>query len=858
MALSSVKNHPPMTERPARRFLHRGGEPDRAARNTGVSLLAYWGDVMYAARSLRRSPAFTTLATATLAIGIGAITASAALTSQVLLGPLMGVAAPNELVLVVFEREPGRATGISFPNFTDLRQSISPFADLAGYSPVTLHLAPPGDAALRIDGAIVTGDYFGLLGVRANRGRFFTADELRLGGDAHVAVLSHALWTSAFGSAADVIGTRIELNGTRFTIIGIAAPGFRGTERLQPFDVWVPATAYPRLRYLPTLDLSDRRPGVIQAVLGRLAQGTTQEIVEERLRLTMGDLAKRYPEANEIYRTFVPSVYVEIDLPVGVRGRLRKLARLLFGLAGLVLVVSCVNVASMLLLRGVRGRGDRALRYALGASPARLVSLATAEACLLAVGGSAGGLLIALWLTFMLRGTTVLELPPIGRASLNAPTLIVASSLALLVAIACGLVSFSAMRKDRVADQLHAAAQHHTRVVSRVFGALVVAQIAMSCVLAVGALLFERTLQNLNRVPLGFEPRDVLVFGIDPAVQGYSRPRGRVLAGELLRSVHSLPGVQSATLAASLPFAGTYRELDVRSEGATESRALTLSLGFFVQPGYFETLGIPVLLGRDFTATETTDLLNEQGQVAILSESLAQELFGERDPLGQRVVEGEGARERAHTVIGVVGDVRATQLRGEHEAAMYRPFAASFGSEVFVLIRSGLPKVELERRLREQLADLDPSLPPFRVESLTESVARATAEERIVALVVRTLALLAAALAAVGLYSVLAYMVAGRTREIGLRMALGARRGNVIRVVACDAALLIGVGALLGLVSSATATRLIESRLFGVGRMDPASYVTVLLIMCLVGVCASLAPIRAAVSVDPVEALRHD
>jgi putative ABC transport system permease protein len=651
-------------------------------------LLTYSGDVAYAARSLRRSPAFTVIAAVTLAVGIGAVSASVGLVSQVLLRPLAGVTASQELVLVAFEREPGRATGVSYPNLSDLRDAASPIADLVGYSPVALHLAPQGGAAVRLEGAMVVGDYFHLLGVRAHRGRLFAPEELRPDGASFVAVVSHALWRSSFGAAQDVIGRSIELNGTLFTIVGVAPPGFHGTERLEPVDVWVPAPTYARLRHATGLALSDRRPGVIQALIGRLRPGATPGALEAGLRLTMRDLAARYPEANEIYRTFLPTVYTEIDLPPNLRARIASLARLLLGVASLVLLVACGNVANLLLLRRVRRRDESAVRYALGATPRRLFSLALAESCLLAGLGGAGGLLVAYWLTASFRGTRVFELPPVARLSLDAPTLLVASSLAFLVAILCGIVSFGVVSRERLAGRLRAAAPHQTRGVSRAFRLLVAAQIAATCVLAVAALLFGRTLHNLSRVELGFRPRGVAVYGVDPAVQGYSKPHTRLLKTTMLENVRSLPGVQSATLAASTPFSDVYFDLRVRGDGSGTDGPPALPLGFFVQPDYFETLGIPILAGRDFLASETAEPAGDEGDVVILSESLARELFGERNPIGLQVEEEDGDRIRLYSVIGIVGDVRATQLGGQREAAMYRPLSASWGSDGSTWARS--------------------------------------------------------------------------------------------------------------------------------------------------------------------------
>jgi predicted permease len=826
----------------------------------GVRVLEDTGaEMKYALRSLRKNPGFTAVAIFTLAVGIGATTAVFSLANWVLLRPVPGVEAPEELAIVQFWRSEGNWTGVSYANLMDLARAAPAFSGLAGYQSTHLQAAFEGAPPRVLSGETVVGDYFGVLGMRPQRGRFFQPDELLPASTARVAVISDALWRTGFSASSDVLGQRLRLNGSEFTVVGIAPPKFRGVERLGDTDVWLPPAMYPVLRHEPDWNTADRDASYFFEIIGRFRPGATPEMAQEQLRSAMERLVESFPEENEIYTEFIPTVTAGVGVPVHGRARIHETVRLLLGIVSLVLLIACANVANLLLFRGVRRRGEMAMRRALGASASRILRQHLAEGIILSVLGASGGVLIAVWMTDLFEGQRILGLPRIEELTVDWRVLTFALLLALGTGVLFGLFpAWVAWRQDFL-PHLKDASRTGTGRGSWLRGTLTIAQVSASIVLLVGALLLARTLHNLSRVEVGFDPERVLAFGISPDAQGYSEERVRALRQQLIERIGALPGTRSVSLASSAPFAGAYTRFRVRAADAPEGSPPLKPHAFFVSPDYFTTLEIPLLAGRTFTDAETfavPEAAKEGG--IVISRNLARKLFGDVNPLGKRVIE-EGYKETfTHTVVGIADDTRASDLRAEPELVVYRPLAASWQSSAFILIRSALPRASAEAAVQKAVTGIDRSLPFFRVEMLSEAVAQHMDQERLLARVIGLLALLAALLAAIGLYGVIAYSVAQRTREIGIRMALGAHAAAVVRLVARQSVLLVGVGLLLGVAGAVALSRVLESRLFGVEPLDPFTYAAAGALFALVALIATAAPARTAVRVDPVDALRSE
>lgn len=810
-------------------------------------------DVRLAVRSLVRSPVPTLSAVAALALGIGATATVFSVVNWVLLRPIAGVVEPEGLVLVQFRdiADPNDGTGISYVNLRDLQKGVPAFESLAGYSGMSLQVAAEGAPPTVARGEAVAGDYFGVLGLRPAAGRLLTREETGAAYPGRLAVISARWWRGWFGGEPDVIGRKLTLNGLRFTIVGVAPEGFRGTERLGEVDVWVPVSAYPELRHSTGLSLSDRRPGVLQELVGRLRPGAMPGAAQEQLRRAMATLVESHPEDNEIYAAYQPTVFPGIGLDVRDRGRTERTLRLMMGVVLVVLLIACANVSNLLLFRGMRRRGETAVRRALGASGGRLLRGYVLEGLLISLSGAFLGVVIALGAVRLFRGQRLVGLPLMSEIALDWRVIGFALLLALLTGIFFGLVPAVALRAEDFLVHLKDAARTATGRSRRLRGALTVAQISAALVLLVGALLLARTLHNLSRVELGFDAENVFVFEVDPGNQGYTHEENTSLRRRILDSVSRLPGVGSAAISSGPPFGGSYYLLRLKQSSSSEAEIEGWE--FSVSAGYLPSVGIPVVAGRGFSEQEPS------GSV-IVSAALARRLFGVADPVGREIVQQGYEQQTVHTIIGVTGDTRIRDLRGEPDRVIYRPISEieEWRSETTILVRSRLSRAELEPRVQEAVSALDPSLAFYRVQTLPEGIVDTIAEERLLARIIYLVALLAVLLSAVGLYAVISYSVAQRTREIGIRIALGAGLPAVIRLVAAEAGGLAIAGVVLGTAAGAMLARLLESRLFGVQPLDPVAFTGAVIVVIVAVIAAGALPARSAARIDPVDALRAE
>lgn len=839
----------------ARSTLWRADEEVESRRRRTESLYDLISDLRLAARSLVRGRSATLAAVLTLALGVGAATTVFSLVNWITLRPVPGVADQDRLALVLMENVEGEdETGLSYPNFVDLREAAPSFASMAGYASIALQAAVDDAAPLSLMGEVVAGDYFGTLGVRPFAGRFLSPSEQAGAEPTQTAVISHNLWSSAFAADPGVLGQRIRLNAREFVVIGVAPPGFRGTEQLGQTDVWVTVSAYGLLRHAEGMSSSDRRPGILQELVGRIAPGATPELAQAQLRSAMARLVEAYPIENERYDVYLPTVFPGIGLDVRAREHVGRILSLMLGVVAVVLLITWANVGNLLLLRGVRRRGETAVRRALGASTSRLLRTHWAEGVLLALSGGALGTLLAIWATRLFRGRLIGWLPEIQHIGLDWRVLAFVLGLSLLSSLFFGVIPVWAGPRDSVPQSLKETTRTSTGRTTWLRGALIVAQVSSAMVLLVGALLLARTIQALGRVDLGYDPKGVVTFIVDPSSLGYTPERNQVFREQLHQRLAGVPEIESVSLASSSPFGGMYMSRGVRSADQPESDPVD-AWEFSVTPEYLTTLGIPLLSGQVFSAAGPAEQV-------MISRMLGNRLFGEGDAVGKQVLERNyDGTTTAYTVTGIVGDTRVQDLRvPESDAVLYRPMVniESWRSPTTVIVRSRRPQFEVEAIVEDAITGLEPSLAIWGTESLSESIAGNVREERLLARMAVLLALLAGFLSTLGLYAVASYAVAQRTREIGIRMALGARIGIIARLVSRESVVVVGTGIALGTVLAILGTSVLESRLYGVERLNPWVFAAAAALFTGATMAALWGPVRAAGRVDPAEALRQD
>ena len=810
-------------------------------------------DVRYALRGMARDRGFSVTVVATLAIGIGATVTVFTIANAVLFRPVPGVTTPNdELAIVEFEQAPGNATGISFPNFVDLRAATEVFAVLGGEAGLSIQLSSDGTTPVSLSGTAVAGEYFEALGVRAQRGRLFVPSELE-GAPSRVAVISDRLWRTQFGSDSAIIGRRIRINAEELIVIGVAPRGFRGIMRSGGFDVWLPLPLYPIMRHSPERGIGDRAMNALNPLVGRLKDGATPAVAQNQLRAAMRHLVDAHPQVNKIYSAYLATVAPGIGTMPLSRDATARIIELLLGIVSLVLVIACANVANLLLVRGIRRRHELAIRRALGAPRGRVVRQYLAEGIVFGAMGATAGVAVAVLLERLFAGQGLWWMPAVEDVAIDLRVLAFIVMLSLATSIVFAAIPAVQSLRQQVLPHLGDSARAGAPSGARVRGTLTVTQIAASAALLIGAMLLARTVINLRAVPIGFEADGLMALSFMAQPQGYDERRLRALRRRILDELSARPDLEQVTLAYSAPFAccraGTGLKLADAPADAPEIRVWMFGVG----PKYHETLGIRLLGGRGFTAEEYND---PAADGIVVSRSVARQLVGDANPLGLRV---KGRRGTTHTVIGVVEDTRGWDLRTGPEPLIYTPLASMpFFGTVTILVRSRRPASDVEATVRSVVAEIDRNLPFFRVATMTDNLRETIADERVFFRLVGALAALAALITGVGLYGLIAYSVAQRTREIGIRMALGARIAEVVSDVARQVGTLVIIGFAAGAALAPLLSRFLDSRLFGVSRLDPLTYGVVAVAVLVVGVVAGFIPARSAARVNPVDALRHE
>lgn len=815
-----------------------------------LSMKDLWNDIRLALRGLRRNAGFTLAATVILGLGIGANTTVFTLVSTLFLEPPPLIVEPDRLVRINRTTDGTGFGALAYPDYLYYEENNELFDGILAYDPSGLALTLGfGDGNAPGRGWLVSHNYFDVLGVRPAAGRWFLEEEDRTPGTHSVTVISHSLWQSAFGGSPDAVGATVTLNGNPFTIVGVAPEGFRGASPAEaPPDLWTPIHTQPILAPVGGDFPLRRVQGNVWVWLygmGRLEDGATVEAAQTHMDGLASYLEATFPEWNEGWGIALSPSY-RFHPPDGTS--LATVTRLLIAVVGLVLIIACANVAVLLLARGSARSRDVAVRAALGAGRSRILRELLTESLLLALFGSALGLAVTYW-----SADAVAALLPLGFTVTFEPdwrVMAFATLLAGTTAVVFGLVP--AWQVARVDCHTVLKGSENTPRSLRGRNLLVIAQVALALMVVTAAGLFARSLATARGIDLGFETEDRMLLSVNLTNHGYTEDEGRAFIADALDRVRNVPGVRSAATTRLVPFQGRW-STGVHPPGSDANEGAQRDLGLnAVSPGYFETMGIRLLSGRGFTSQ---DVVGQGFNAAVINRSTADAFWPGQDPLG-RTFGAEEDRE-GWTVVGVAEDVHLYGLEEETPLFAYLPVLDRYASGVvFIVDTGGDPGVP--GGVREAIHGIDPTLAFTRSSSLTQVVDGVLARYRVTATTVGLFGLLALALASVGLYGVLSYAVTRRSREIGIRVALGASGGQVGRSVLRQGMALAAVGSAVGLVGSVAGTRLLSGFLYGVGPRDPLTMAAVPLVLLAVAASASLLPAWRATRVHPTEVLKSE
>jgi putative ABC transport system permease protein len=812
-------------------------------------------DLRYALRSLTRNPTFSAVAVFTLALGIGANTTIFTVVNGVLLKPLP-YPDPDRL-LMLWERQlsDGTLGTVAPANFFDWREQSRSFSQMAAIDPYPDFILNGAGEPQRLAGAAVSSGFFSLLGVRVAVGRDFLEEEDHPGRD-RVVVLSYSAWTRLFGARRDVVGRALTLNDSSYTVVGVLPRDFSFVSRASDFqarnrfDLWTPLA-------LPTPPEPWQRGTHPLCVFARLKPGVALARAQAELNLIAGNLQRLYPADDK--EAGITAVPLGQHVVVNVRTALFTL----LAAVGMVLLIACANIANLLLTRAAERQKEMTLRVALGASRRRLARQLLTESMALAVAGGALGAFIAFVSVPALVRHLPADLPRTAEIAVDGRVLAFTSLVALMTGIVFGLVPLFQTWRACANDSLKQSGRGIAGGQSRLRSALIVGQVAIALVLLIGAGLMTKSFGTLLRVSPGFQTERILTARLSLPPQytnGYKFGVGQhrqisAFQRELLERVHEIPGVRSAAFTAYLPLSGTNNSWAFNIEGRAPKPAGVYDMTNYrpVSAGYFETMRIPIERGRGFSATDTED----SPLVVVVNESMARAYWGRQSPVGQRV-RFSGPEWRS--VVGVVGDVHHEGLGVKPEPEMYVPYSQVPNVEArpIIVMRTSIEPGRFVNVLRRTVAEVSPNVPVDQIATMKQVLFGSVGQSRFRTALLVTFALLALLVASIGLYGVMSYVVSQRIREFGIRMAIGATRGSVLRLVLRQAAKLVGIGIGFGLVAAALLARLIASLLYGVRPLDAATLATVPILLVVVALVASYVPAHRAANADPMESLRYE
>ena len=846
-------------------------------------------DMRYGIRMLLKNPGFTAIAVLTLALGIGANTAIFSVLDSVLLRKLP-VVHSEQLVLLTdpdshgqsFGSESGDRSLLAYSEFEYLRDHNEVFSSVFASDSslpevrATLGGSPTGEASqeesLRV--RLVSGDYFSTLGVTPAAGRMFTSEVDRARGGSPFAVASYSFWKRRFSLDPAVLGKSIQVNQTSFEIIGVAPPGFFGETVGEAPDVWIPMMMQDAI--YPGHDLLSPSQGEVNKhiwlqVIARLKPSVTVEQAKASINVVL----QRMIEANlgstvsaEDRKGFLNQI---INLQSGARGSstlheaFAEPLKVLMALVGLVLLIACANVANLLLARGTGRQKEFAVRLAIGAGRGRLIRQLLSESLLLALAGAAAGVLLAQWAdTLLLRMVSQGSAGPEAiqvNLRFDARMLAFTLGVAVLSAILFGLIpALRATRLDLSPILKSTAGGTTGEIGNRRLPAgkvLVIAQVAISLILLVAAGLFVRSLSKLSEVNLGYKPENLLLFRVDGAPGGYKGPANLRFQQELLDKFSSIPGVRAATLSSNGLFSHSESGDPISVEGYTPKSDEKLNSRMdHVGPGYFSTVGIPILLGREIGVQDS----GNGPRAAVINKKFAERFFGKTNPIGKKVQDIYPGNPQEMEIVGVAADAKYNNLREKTPTRIYAPYFNPLWEHPYAIfeIRTLADPASISAALRKVVHETNSALPPIQVHTMPGLVDDSLQTDRFIARLAGAFGLLAMLLASIGLYGIMAYTVARRTRDIGIRMALGAQPAGVLWLVLRETLLLVLIGVAVGLPLAFGGTHLIKSMLFGMGMVDPVAMIVPAVTLAVVAALAGFLPARRAMRVDPMVALRYE
>ena len=820
-------------------------------------------DIRSGARMLRKSPGFTFVALLSLALGIGANTAIFTIINAVFLHPLP-VEEPSRVV-ELFTRDTKtvntnalfQLTATSFPNYQDFRDQNTVFSGLAGVTfPIPMNWGGRAEPQ-QLNAMLASANYFDVLGVKAYRGRTFLPDEDKKPGANSVVVLSYYIWSRDFGSDPSLIGRTISLNALPYTVIGVAPPNFKGTISLGPPDVlWIPISMrdYVLTGVANTL-LNNRRFRWV-SIVARLKPETAVEQAESALKTIASALEKEYPRENQ-GRTIALFPLNQSALGINQRRQFTLAGGVLMGVVGIVLLIACVNLANLLLAQAAKREKELTLRAALGAGRARLVRQLLTESAMLSLLGGAAGLVVALVgrkLLWSFRPPFLAD----GSIDLSFDNRVLGFTLAisLLTGVLFGLLPAIKASRTELNEILKAGGRGGTLgwTNNRMRGLLVISEIALSLVALIGAGLFVRSMQHAQELDPGFDAKNLFQMQFDLGTLRYDADHGQQFFRDLIERAKSVPGVVNASVSSDGIFGGTIAGTVFREGAQTDPNNRGTLVQFDdVSPGHFETLRIPLRSGRDFNDFDRENTL----AAVIVNEAMAKLLWPGQEALGKRFT-SFASPTTLYQVVGVVGNSVVNQIGEDPQPVAYLPLRQQYSSSAALEVRtSGNPET-LMATLRNQVQQLDRNLAFTNMQTATEILSQGLWAARMGAALLGLFGLLALVLASVGIYGVLAYSVAQRTGEIGIRMALGAQPGEVLRLVLRQGMTLAVIGAILGLVAALLLARTAANLLYGVSATDPLTYAGITVLLLSVALLACYLPARRATRIDPVVALRFE
>jgi putative ABC transport system permease protein len=807
-----------------------------------------WQDLRFGARMFMKQPGFTLIAVLTLALGIGANTAIFTVVNALLLRPLPYPEAERlAIVATTMRRERIEVRSTSYPDFVSWRDQNTVFEQIAAHSSPSFSLLG-GDEPERVNGELVSANYFSLLGVSAAQGRTFLPEEDRTPDARRVALVGYGLWQRRYGASPNLVGQTIQLSDGDYTVVGIMPEGFRGIS--DQAELWLPMMMISAAREAGDLQIRDQR---WHSTVARLKPGVSLQQAQIEMDTIARRLEQTYPDTNTNRGVLVTPLHEQLF------GYLQRMLWILLGAVACVLLVACANVANLLLQRAATRRKETAIRLALGATPGRLMRQLLTESLLLALSGGALGVLVAWWSADFLVGLSPITFPSFVKLTLDVRVL----GFSLLISVLTGVLFGLAPALQAAKPMLNEVLKESGRGASgglgrnRLLGSLVISEIALALVLLVGAGLMIRSLQRLQAVDPGFDSERLLMMRLNLPPQKYARPQIGVFDQHLRERLRTLPGVLAVALSSDLPLSGytSAGPIDLEGQSASPPDSEIRMYRHRVTPQFFSTLGIPLVKGRDFTADDHA----QAPRVVIISEALARRYWPGAAPIGKRLREA-GSENPWASIVGIVADVKYRRLPQNPNADpdVYFPLLQRPTNNLSLAVRAEADPAGLTAAIRGELQKLDPNLPVYNVTTMAQQVIRQTTQSRFSTWLLGIFGALALLLSAVGIYSVMAYAVEQRTHEVGICLALGARAGDVLKLVITQGMRLALLGVALGISAALALTQLMKGLLFGVAAADPPTYAGIAFLLMAVALFACWIPARRATRVDPMVALRDE